>query len=122
MELQVHVGSPGFCWPDFLTVGERVAELQLHKVQQCLANPSKVTLSLLYRICRTMAVHIAALFAKVLVVAAAVSASTLPRLHPYRQFQDKGQVPSGSQLLVDLGYEIYEGVANATTGLNSWKG
>lgn len=27
-----------------------------------------------------------------------------------------------ASLQVDLGYEIYEGVANASTGLNVWKG
>ena len=30
--------------------------------------------------------------------------------------------PSSSNLVVDLGYEQYMGVANASTGLNTWKG
>lgn len=29
---------------------------------------------------------------------------------------------SSASLQVDLGYSIYEGVANASTGLNIWKG
>jgi hypothetical protein len=33
------------------------------------------------------------------------------------------QVSNNSALLqVDLGYSIYEGVANSSTGLNTWKG
>ena len=35
--------------------------------------------------------------------------------------QNQGQNGS-SNLQVDLGYEIYEGFANATTGLNIWRG
>ena len=29
---------------------------------------------------------------------------------------------SSSDLVVDLGYELYQGVANSSTGLNIWKG
>ena len=32
------------------------------------------------------------------------------------------QSTSASSLTVDLGYEQYMGVANASTGLNTWKG
>ena len=40
----------------------------------------------------------------------------------FESMLSKRQSTSGSGLTVDLGYEQYMGVANASTGLNTWKG
>ena len=34
----------------------------------------------------------------------------------------KQQSPASDALDVDLGYAIYRGFANATTGINTWRG
>ncbi len=36
--------------------------------------------------------------------------------------QKRNLIYSPTNLTVDLGYEIYQGVANTTTKLNTWKG
>lgn len=44
---------------------------------------------------------------------------------PFESFSHKRQLienTSANELIVDLGYERYQGVANASTGLNTWKG
>ena len=41
---------------------------------------------------------------------------------PFDALLSKRQSTSTSGITVDLGYEIYQGVANASTGLNTWKG
>lgn len=43
---------------------------------------------------------------------------------PFSSVKEKRQFSAGSisGLEVDLGYEIYQGVQNETTGLNTWKG
>lgn len=42
-------------------------------------------------------------------------------VNPYDDFRDLKNHSSGP-LVVDLGYEIYEGYHNQSTGLNIWKG
>lgn len=59
-------------------------------------------------------------------VAAVVSAAT-PSYNSgaFDKFLGKRQTSvdqSSSNLVVDLGYERYMGVANVSTGLNTWKG
>lgn len=51
-----------------------------------------------------------------------VVASPYPNSKPFNAVWGKRQSSSSSPLTVDLGYEIYEGVANATTKLNTFKG
>ena len=49
--------------------------------------------------------------------------ASFPELHP--RFTSSHKQPTGAQipgLRVDLGYELYEGVANLSTGLNVFKG
>ncbi|KAG9553989.1 hypothetical protein KCU97_g19130, partial [Aureobasidium melanogenum] len=54
--------------------------------------------------------------------AASLAASAaVPVAHPFEQFKAKRQ-SSNSSLEVDLGYEIYEGYTNQTTGINIWRG
>ena len=62
---------------------------------------------------------------KVLVfaLAALVHASPLD-LHPFDHSYDARDLDlnASSDLVVDLGYERYQGVHNDSTGLNTWKG
>lgn len=51
----------------------------------------------------------------------AALSSAVPRDQPFKSALQRRQ-QSGNSLRVDLGYEIYEGTSNATTGLNVWKG
>lgn len=55
----------------------------------------------------------------------AVTAFAIPRYNT-KAFDSALSKPQGSDnsssLLIDLGYEQYMGVANASTGLNTWKG
>ena len=66
-------------------------------------------------------------FLSVCAVLVAFASATTPR-HNAKVFDSvlsKRQGPSSgppSNLIVDLGYEQYQGVANASTGLNTWKG
>lgn len=53
--------------------------------------------------------------------ASIVHGSALPS-KPFNHLLEKRQTAGSSSLQVDLGYEVYEGVANASTGLNTWKG
>ena len=39
-----------------------------------------------------------------------------------RKRQDPGNSAAKDSLVVDLGYEVYQGVSNASTGLNNWIG
>lgn len=55
-----------------------------------------------------------------LTVTSIVSASASPQ--PFEQLKTKRQSAYNNAVQVDLGYEVYEGVANATTGLTLWKG
>lgn len=66
--------------------------------------------------------RILSLIGSVLAVAVTASGSTLPRLNPYKQFPKTRQLASDNSLCVDLGYEVYEGVANTSARLNVWKG
>ena len=51
-----------------------------------------------------------------------VAATPLLNPKPFDALLSKRQSTSTSGVIVDLGYEIYQGVANASTGLNTWKG
>lgn len=69
-------------------------------------------------------------FVKCCVLTCLVAASVFPVTDaiPYqnsRAFESLSKRQNGnasSSLQVDLGYEIYEGMSNASTGLNTWKG
>jgi hypothetical protein len=58
--------------------------------------------------------------------AASLAASAaLPVAQPFENFKAKRQssnATSNSDLEVDLGYEVYEGYKNQTTGINIWRG
>ena len=62
----------------------------------------------------------------VLSLAALSIASASPyNARPFDSFLSARQLtqsPSANGLVVDLGYEQYQGVANKSTGLNTWKG
>ena len=66
--------------------------------------------------------HLASLLALLLTVAPEAFSSALPRADPFKQVRSKRQSTGSNDLSVDLGYEIYQGVSNASTGLNTWKG
>ena len=55
-------------------------------------------------------------------LASVVDSSALPYSKPYHHLLDKRQSTNDTSLQIDLGYEIYKGVSNETTGLNTWKG
>ena len=58
--------------------------------------------------------------------AASLAASAaVPVAQPFEHFKAKRQsvnATSNSDLEVDLGYEVYEGYTNQTTGINIWRG
>jgi hypothetical protein len=58
--------------------------------------------------------------------AASLAASAaVPVAQPFQHFNAKRQttnVTGSSDLEVDLGYEVYEGYHNQTTGINIWRG
>ena len=54
--------------------------------------------------------------------ASLAAGSALPVGQPFEQVKSKRQAQADSNLQVDLGYEVYEGYNNQTTGLNIWKG
>jgi hypothetical protein len=57
-----------------------------------------------------------------LAVATAIHAiAAAPHAKPFEKAKRQANATAGS-LQVDLGYEIYEGVANSTTKLNTFKG
>lgn len=54
--------------------------------------------------------------------AASLAASAaVPASQPFEHFKAKRQ-STNSSLEVDLGYEVYEGYTNQTTGINIWRG
>jgi len=57
---------------------------------------------------------------------AALSVAASPyNPRPFDPFLSVRQLPqktSANGLIVDLGYEQYQGIANQSTGLNTWKG
>lgn len=57
-------------------------------------------------------------------LATALAAAVSFNKDPFREALSKRQAPavSTSSLTVDLGYEIYHGVANSSTGLNDFLG
>jgi len=50
------------------------------------------------------------------------SAATTSRENPFEKLVRRESATAGNNLQVDLGYEIYAGVANPTTKINSFKG
>lgn len=57
------------------------------------------------------------------IVSAASAASALMPSQPFgKLLSQKQQSPASDALDVDLGYAIYRGFANATTGINTWRG
>ncbi|KAN0117317.1 acetylcholinesterase precursor [Hyaloscypha variabilis] len=51
-----------------------------------------------------------------------VSAASVSRENPYEKLTKRNSSTAGNNLQVDLGYEIYAGVANTITKVNSFKG
>ena len=60
------------------------------------------------------------LFAGILSVSC--TAAALPQSEPFRELLRKRQSTTSDGLEVDLGYEIYRGVGNSSTGINTWRG
>ena len=48
--------------------------------------------------------------------------AALPQSQPFREVLRSRQSTTSNDLEVDLGYEIYQGSSNASTGINSWRG
>ncbi|TKA77913.1 hypothetical protein B0A49_04304 [Cryomyces minteri] len=57
-----------------------------------------------------------------LLAAAGVNGATIPHSKPFEELLNKRQSNGATGLQVDLGYQVYQGVANSTTGLNTFKG
>ncbi|KAK8196504.1 hypothetical protein M8818_006669 [Zalaria obscura] len=57
-----------------------------------------------------------------LLAATLVESTAIPHSKPFNHLLEKRQSSGNSSLQVDLGYEVYEGVQNQTSGLNTWKG
>jgi hypothetical protein len=51
-----------------------------------------------------------------------VSAASVSRENPYEKLAKRNASTAGNNLQVDLGYEIYAGVANTITKVNSFQG
>jgi hypothetical protein len=45
-----------------------------------------------------------------------------PQSRPFRHALNARQDAGNNSLTVDLGYGVYEGFSNASTGINTWKG
>lgn len=45
-----------------------------------------------------------------------------PRSRPFREALESRQASISDALQVDLGYGIYQGYSNSSTGINTWKG
>jgi hypothetical protein len=45
-----------------------------------------------------------------------------PQSRPFKNALDARQNAGNNSLAVDLGYGIYQGYSNASTGINTWKG
>lgn len=48
--------------------------------------------------------------------------AALPQSQPFREVLRNRQSTTSNALEVDLGYEIYQGSSNASTGINAWRG
>jgi hypothetical protein len=46
----------------------------------------------------------------------------LPQSQPFREVLRSRQSAVSNALEVDLGYEIYQGSSNTSTGINTWRG
>jgi hypothetical protein len=66
------------------------------------------------------------LFGAFLGTASLVRGAAVPIAQPFEHVKARRQVSndtgSGSGLQIDLGYDVYQGYNNQTTGLNIWKG
>lgn len=64
------------------------------------------------------------MFSTYLVAALCVAVSALPQSQPFEHLYNKRQelAANSSLLQVDLGYSVYQGVANTTSSINSWLG
>jgi hypothetical protein len=49
-------------------------------------------------------------------------ASAFPRSQPFKHALHARQDVGNDNLTVDLGYGVYQGYANSSTGINTWKG
>jgi hypothetical protein len=60
------------------------------------------------------------------VIASAITLSSvvaaLPQSQPFREALRYRQSTKNNALEVDLGYGIYQGSSNASTGINTWRG
>lgn len=63
---------------------------------------------------------LSSLIASALTLSGTVAA--LPQSQPFREVLRSRQSTTSNALEVDLGYEIYQGSSNASTGINSWRG
>ena len=51
-----------------------------------------------------------------------VAGAAVPLSQPFEHVKEKRQAQNDNGLQVDLGYEVYNGYTNQTTGLNIWRG
>ncbi|CAN9425458.1 unnamed protein product [Alternaria alternata] len=63
---------------------------------------------------------LSSLIASVVTFSGAVSA--LPHPQPFKEVLGKRQSTTANALEVDLGYGIYQGTSNTSTGINTWRG
>lgn len=54
--------------------------------------------------------------------AAIATPAVLPPVGPFTEVLGRRQSTGSNNLTIDLGYAIYQGANNATSGINSWKG
>lgn len=57
-----------------------------------------------------------------LLSAAPIAAATFTLPNPFERVKGSAEAPGREALRVDLGYEIYEGVGNAATGVDTYRG
>lgn len=57
-----------------------------------------------------------------LVLTLALAATAFPRSQPFKNALRSRQDSGNDNLTVDLGYGVYQGYANSSTGINTWKG
>lgn len=58
----------------------------------------------------------------VLVLTLSSVTSAIPRSQPFKNALRARQDAGNTNLTVDLGYGVYQGYANSSTGINTWKG
>lgn len=57
-----------------------------------------------------------------LLSAAPIAAATFTLPNPFERVKGSAETSDRGALRVDLGYEVYEGVGNATTGVDTYRG